>query len=312
MSDEEIAPQNAFDDDEDDEDGFERSGNLNDGVKEISTTHDRKENAKRIPNRPNWSSSGSIGNIDLKDEVVSGGRKMPGTHNGDKEEDAKDGRKGLNGGGTRFGSGTHIPVAGRRAGLRTKPDDESGRPSNDASEENLFNNEDRPATLNRSGWGLADDDATAGVSNKKAGRQKNDLEQAGPTIKKASYTVLNDNPDEVTVVIPDLADVVDEDMTAQVAAAPSNKMNRILALRELDKELEAGSSLMINEAPNGIDLSLLIATLNHPDQLMEDDRHWDWSIVFNQVASDIQLDIEANEIAVCKNPSADKSEIKSQ
>ncbi len=43
----------------------------------------------------------------------------------------------------------------------------------------------------------------------------------------------------------------------------------------------------------GIDLSFLSNnSLCYPDQIMEGDKHWDWDLLFVEVASEIQNDIE--------------------
>ncbi|KAI8815817.1 intraflagellar transport protein 43-domain-containing protein [Fimicolochytrium jonesii] len=98
--------------------------------------------------------------------------------------------------------------------------------------------------------------------------------------------------DAVTVIIPDLDQVQDNQMLTEVAAAPVIKINRFKNMQELDGELLASTGQLIEPPTSlaGIDVSLLVSTaLIPPDQLVKPDVQWDWDVIFTEVTSDLHV-----------------------
>ncbi|ORX60804.1 hypothetical protein BCR36DRAFT_272552 [Piromyces finnis] len=94
------------------------------------------------------------------------------------------------------------------------------------------------------------------------------------------------------MIIPDIEEEEKNEMLTTIAAPPQIKINRIPTMREFENEF-VNSEDRLNEACLGIDLSFLSNnSLCYPDQIMEEDRHWDWDLLFVEIASEIQNDIE--------------------
>eukprot|EP00842_Homolaphlyctis_polyrhiza_P005887 jgi/Hompol1/629/HPOL_001263-RA len=112
--------------------------------------------------------------------------------------------------------------------------------------------------------------------------------------QNATVATSRDAGDQVMVVIPDLLDVEDEDMSAMVAAAPNVKTKTLKTIGELESDIAHGkdiASQLQHLSVNGFDLSLLItAALCPPEQLEEPDHPWDWDVIFTQVSSEMQTE----------------------
>ncbi|KAJ3146647.1 Intraflagellar transport protein 43 [Geranomyces variabilis] len=94
----------------------------------------------------------------------------------------------------------------------------------------------------------------------------------------------------VTIIIPDLEAVQDNEMLTTVAVAPAVKVNRFKTMQELDGELLASTGQLIEPPTSlaGIDVSLLVSfALSPPDQLVEPDVPWEWDVTFTEVTSDL-------------------------
>ncbi|KAJ3134851.1 Intraflagellar transport protein 43, partial [Irineochytrium annulatum] len=89
------------------------------------------------------------------------------------------------------------------------------------------------------------------------------------------------------VVIPDLTEVEDDELITAVAAPPSVKVNRVKTIRELDTDLAASNGFLNEPSLGGVDLSLLTAIALSPmEQVVEEDRQWDWDVVFVSLGPD--------------------------
>jgi len=109
---------------------------------------------------------------------------------------------------------------------------------------------------------------------------------------KVTERVLS-NEDNDIMIIPDIEEEEKNEMLTTVAAPPQIKVNRIPTMRELENEFFNSSEERLNEVYLGIDLSFLSNnSLCYPDQIMEEDKHWDWDLLFVEVASEIQNDLE--------------------
>ncbi|KAK8756560.1 hypothetical protein V5799_000740 [Amblyomma americanum] len=98
-------------------------------------------------------------------------------------------------------------------------------------------------------------------------------------------TVLErDDSDSEMPTIPDLGDVEREDLTTQVAQAPSVSMNQAVTFQQLDNELLKQAAFTTLD---GCDLRLLTKYLTPEEYLKEPDVVWTWDTVFTEVANEI-------------------------
>ncbi|XP_076441628.1 intraflagellar transport protein 43 homolog B-like isoform X2 [Babylonia areolata] len=93
-------------------------------------------------------------------------------------------------------------------------------------------------------------------------------------------------------VIPELDDQVEEDMSTRVAAAPNVAVNRVATYRELDNDLLRQAAFQVLD--NEIDLKLLTKSLSPMEDLIEEDRLWDWDRLFTEVSSELTTQWEKN------------------
>ncbi|KAJ3169697.1 Intraflagellar transport protein 43 [Geranomyces variabilis] len=161
--------------------------------------------------------------------------------------------------------------------------------------------EDRPDVLQatRSGWDLSDGaGAVDGLKRDRAATvdDEDSHEAIAPTksakekIKKHTTIGGGGVEEAVTIIIPDLEAVQDNEMLTTVAVAPAVKVNRFKTMQELDGELLASTGQLIEPPTSlaGIDVSLLVSlALNPPDQLVEPDVPWEWDVTFTEVTSDL-------------------------
>ncbi|KAI8854531.1 intraflagellar transport protein 43-domain-containing protein [Chytridium lagenaria] len=156
------------------------------------------------------------------------------------------------------------------------------------------NNFRRPQTAAKSGWGEESDVGASTGSVRKGRRQAANMETREGA--QESQEDIDDEKEEqktgtymsqngVMVVIPDLAEVEDEEMIATVASPPSLKVNRVKTIRELDTDLASSGAFLNDLSFGGVDLSHLTAIALCPPELAdEDDKHWDWDVLFTELA----------------------------
>lgn len=84
-------------------------------------------------------------------------------------------------------------------------------------------------------------------------------------------------------VIPDLDDMKEEELSADVAKAPSHTVSRIATYQELDSDLSKHAAF---QSLDGIDLTLLTKRLL-PDHVVrkEDETSWTWDTLFADISS---------------------------
>ncbi|KAJ3414201.1 hypothetical protein HDV05_006906 [Chytridiales sp. JEL 0842] len=159
-------------------------------------------------------------------------------------------------------------------------------------------NRQRPQTGSKSGWGDEGSNEGLGTSARRGRRAAQardsepkdietekdvDIDDSSPRHSRKPGTMSKENG--VMIVIPDITDVEDDEMMATVAAPPSLKVNRVRTIRDLDSDLASSTGLLNETALSGIDLSLLTSVaLCPPDQVLEEDKHWDWDVLFTEVA----------------------------
>ncbi|KAK6182301.1 hypothetical protein SNE40_010014 [Patella caerulea] len=112
-------------------------------------------------------------------------------------------------------------------------------------------------------------------------------------LRPRSPAIDNDESDNDIPIIPELEDQQDEDMTSAVASAPNVAVNRVATFRELDDDLLRQAAFLTLD--NEIDLKLLTKSLSPKEDLIEDDKPWDWDRLFTEVTSDLITEWEKNE-----------------
>ncbi|XP_046342784.2 intraflagellar transport protein 43 homolog B-like isoform X2 [Haliotis rufescens] len=99
--------------------------------------------------------------------------------------------------------------------------------------------------------------------------------------------------DQDIPVIPELEDQQEEDMSTKVAVAPNVAVNRVATYRELDNDLLRQAAFLTLD--NEIDLKLLTKAVSPEQDLIEEDRPWDWDRLFTEVTSEMISDVEKEE-----------------
>ncbi|XP_033640506.1 intraflagellar transport protein 43 homolog isoform X1 [Asterias rubens] len=133
------------------------------------------------------------------------------------------------------------------------------------------------------GW--ADD---APKVDKNVSESVSDLQKFSEERSRPESPKRRDDSDDDIPVIPDLDDVQEEDMAAQIAAPPSVQVNRVATYRELDNDLLKHSQLLTLD--NDIDLKLLTKVLSAEQEVIEEDIPWDWDLLFTEVSSELQTE----------------------
>ncbi|KAJ3048840.1 hypothetical protein HK097_010169 [Rhizophlyctis rosea] len=97
---------------------------------------------------------------------------------------------------------------------------------------------------------------------------------------------------DISAMIPDLEDAEQDEMISSIAMPPQVKGERVRTIRELDAE--GGWERGAEHSPvPGIDLSLLASiALCPPDMIAEPDVPWDWDVLFTEISSEMQAEME--------------------
>ncbi|KAK3909152.1 Intraflagellar transport protein 43-like protein A [Frankliniella fusca] len=97
-----------------------------------------------------------------------------------------------------------------------------------------------------------------------------------------------DSDDDIPV-IPDLDDLQEDELTSQIAKAPSVIINRVATYKELDSDLFKHAAFATLDDMN---LRLLTKRLNSEADVKEPDSCWTWDLLFTDVASDLNNELE--------------------
>lgn len=97
-----------------------------------------------------------------------------------------------------------------------------------------------------------------------------------------------DSDDEIPV-IPDLDDLQEDELASQIAKAPSVVINRVATYKELDSDLFKHAAFATLDDMN---LRLLTKRLNLEADIKEPDSCWTWDLLFTDVASDLNNELE--------------------
>ncbi|KAF2356902.1 Intraflagellar transport protein 43 [Trinorchestia longiramus] len=123
----------------------------------------------------------------------------------------------------------------------------------------------------------------------------------GPPEEDARFSQIDNSDDEIPA-IPDLEEVSEQDLTQQVAQAPSVAVNRVATFKELDSDLlrhAAFSTLddidlrmltevLANEADvREVSLCMLTEVLANEADVREPDIEWKWDSLFAEVSSEL-------------------------
>lgn len=151
-----------------------------------------------------------------------------------------------------------------------------------------------PSGPKKSGWDSPGGGASE-VPSKPKGRRRRALDDDsdGDESKPVESPTRNDiahmqDDDGPTAYIPDLEDE-EENMSLQVAVAPSHKSSRVPTIGELDQEIDMALP-STNEV--GVDLSVLQSYLIPQEQLQEDDEPWHFEHELQMLASELMREQE--------------------
>ncbi|GFO48296.1 intraflagellar transport protein 43 homolog [Plakobranchus ocellatus] len=103
-----------------------------------------------------------------------------------------------------------------------------------------------------------------------------------------------DDSDNDIPVIPELEEQQEEDLTSKVASAPNVAINRVATYRELDNDLLKQAAFLTLD--NDIDLKLLTKGLSPIEDIIEEDKPWDWDRLFTEVSSDLRTEWEKSDM----------------
>ncbi|XP_075250422.1 intraflagellar transport protein 43 homolog isoform X2 [Convolutriloba macropyga] len=102
--------------------------------------------------------------------------------------------------------------------------------------------------------------------------------------------------DDDIPVIPTLDDMQEREFSSSIAAAPSAAV-QIASMNELENALQKHSAMFTLD--NEIDLKSLARFALSPEaEVVEDDRKWDWNILFTQVTSELRADMERSSAGI--------------
>lgn len=140
-----------------------------------------------------------------------------------------------------------------------------------------------PKPRKNSGWA---DEGTTGFFRfrRQSTRPPQSTVKIEPPKAPKTETILDrdDESDTEMPVIPDLDEVDKEDLTSEVAQAPSVNTNEIARFQQLDGDLLKHAALA---KLDGLDLRILTKYLSLEEDLREPDVAWTWDVLFTEVVS---------------------------
>ncbi|XP_029178369.1 intraflagellar transport protein 43 homolog [Nylanderia fulva] len=176
-----------------------------------------------------------------------------------------------------------IPRLGRRAGQNLQEENKS---DDDPLESPISLSSGKsvpmqrpivPPRTRKTGWG---DELKSGKS-----RTSNIIEQERfPAIEK------EDQEDDIPV-IPDLDEIQEDNISSDIASAPTINANRVTAYEELDTDLVKNAAFT---SLDGVSLSLLAEKLYNENLVKESDKVWNWNLLFTQISSEINNETQEN------------------
>ena len=101
-------------------------------------------------------------------------------------------------------------------------------------------------------------------------------------------TTWDDDDAEAIPMIPDLDEVMEEDLALQVAPAPMAPVNRVATMQELNEDLQKRPAFMTLD---GVDLQLIAKCVQDSRDVEEADKPWVWDVLFTEIMSEVQDEI---------------------
>ena len=103
-------------------------------------------------------------------------------------------------------------------------------------------------------------------------------------------TTWDDDDAEAIPMIPDLDEVMEEDLALQVAPAPVAPVNRVATMQELNEDLQKRPAFMTLDE---VDLQLIAKCLQDGRDVQEPDKPWVWDVLFTEIMSEVQAEMDA-------------------
>lgn len=99
--------------------------------------------------------------------------------------------------------------------------------------------------------------------------------------------VARDIEETEVLMIPDLEEEEEEDITEQVAEAPRNVVRHVQSLQQLDHAIKFSIP-----SSAGLDLSVLTAALVPPEMVRDDDTLWEFDSLLQEVTQDFHAEVQ--------------------
>ena len=112
-------------------------------------------------------------------------------------------------------------------------------------------------------------------------------------------TTWDDDDAEAIPMIPDLDEVMEEDLALQVAPAPVAPVNRVATMQELNEDLQKRPAFMTLD---DVDLQLIAKCLQDGRDVQETDKPWVWDVLFTEIMSEVQDEIVAEDASADPTP----------
>ncbi|XP_020295968.1 intraflagellar transport protein 43 homolog [Pseudomyrmex gracilis] len=132
-----------------------------------------------------------------------------------------------------------------------------------------------PPRSRKTGWG---DELKSGKS-----KLASNIEQ-----ERLRMTDKEEQEDDIPV-IPDLDEIQEDNISSEIASAPTISTNRVTAYEELDTDLVKNAALT---SLDGVSLSLLADKLYNENVVKELDEVWNWNLLFTQISSEINNEMQ--------------------
>ncbi|KYN00003.1 PREDICTED: intraflagellar transport protein 43 homolog B [Cyphomyrmex costatus] len=133
-----------------------------------------------------------------------------------------------------------------------------------------------PPRSRKTGWG----------DELKSGKSKT----TSNIIEQERFRVIEKEEQEDDIpVIPDLDEIQEDNISSDIASAPTVNVNRVTAYEELDTDLVKNAAYT---SLDGVSLSLLADKLYNENLVKEPDEVWNWNLLFTQISSEINSETQ--------------------
>ncbi|KYM82898.1 hypothetical protein ALC60_05719 [Trachymyrmex zeteki] len=133
-----------------------------------------------------------------------------------------------------------------------------------------------PPRSRKTGWG----------DELKSGKSK----ATSNIIEQERFRVIEKEEQEDDIpVIPDLDEIQEDNISSDIASAPTVNANRVTAYEELDTDLVKNAAYT---SLDGVSLSLLADKLYNENLVKEPDEVWNWNLLFTQISSEINSETQ--------------------